>query len=357
MYNNIPLVNQDVRGNLEDEESEDEENIREEVDEDATIEEEQQPQTEEKLQELLQEAEQLTPVEFTDLPVDKKALDSKWVYKVKFDRNEKVVRLKESQNLIALATVQNWKLHQLDNNNAFLHGFIDEDIYLKPPQGYTKAPKGKSTRDYSMFSRVRNGKQTIVLVYVDDLLITGDDDDYVSIFKKQLDEEFTIKDLGEMRYFLGLEVSNTCKGTLLNQRKYVLDVSEYTRLSNCKPATAPCPKHVKLSTHEGTILSDPEKYRSLIGKLLYLNLSRPDFSFSVQQLSQFMSCPRESHWDAALHVVKYLKGTSDWGLFYQNNLELREIGYSDADNGSCVFIGRSLTGYCFSWRKLGLMED
>ncbi|XP_021734151.1 uncharacterized protein LOC110700876 [Chenopodium quinoa] len=197
-----------------------------------------------------------------------------------------------------------------------------------------------------MFSRVKPGKQTIILVYVDDLLITGDDDYYITVLKQQLDIEFTTKDLGEMRYFLGLEVSKTSKGTLLNQRKYVFDVLDYTGLSNCTPATAPFPKHVKLSTHEGIIMNDPEKYRSLIGKLLYLNLSRPNISFSVQQLSQFMSCPREPHWQAALHVVKYLKGTSDWGLFYPNNSPFRMVDYCDADNGSCTFSGRSLTGYC-----------
>uniref|UniRef100_A0A803N1T9 Reverse transcriptase Ty1/copia-type domain-containing protein n=1 Tax=Chenopodium quinoa TaxID=63459 RepID=A0A803N1T9_CHEQI len=85
-----------------------------------------------------------------------------------------------------------------------------------------------------MLSRVKSGKQTVVLVYVDDLLIIGDDEDYIVLFKKQLDKEFTIKDLGEMRYFLGLEVSNTCEGIILNQRKYVLDVLDFIGLSRCK---------------------------------------------------------------------------------------------------------------------------
>ncbi|XP_056690349.1 uncharacterized mitochondrial protein AtMg00810-like [Spinacia oleracea] len=273
----------------------------------------------------------------------------------------------------------NWKLHQLDINNAFLHGYLDEEVYLKPPKGYNKAPDRKvcklrralyglkqasrqwnieltkflkkrsfsqSFRDYSMFCREQNGKMCIVLVYVDDLLITENDEEYIQRLKIELDREFTVKDLGEMRYFLGLEVSRTEKGTLLNQRKYVSDILQFTGLLKCKPVSCPFPKKIKLSTDEGELMSDPERYRSLVGKLLYLNLTRADISFSVQQLSQFMACPRMPHWEATLHVVKYLKGTPDFGLFYPSNSKLELVAYCDADGGACPFSARSLTGYC-----------
>lgn len=183
-------------------------------------------------------------------------------------------------------------------------------------------------------------------MYVDDLIITGDDNDYIQQLKQELDQEFTIKDLGAMRYFLGLEVSRTQHGLLLNQRKYILDLLTHTGLLDAKAFKCPFPKHVKLSTHEGEILDDAEKYRSLIGRLLYLNLSRPDISYSVQQLSQFMACPREPHWKAALHLVRYLKGTSDMGLFYSRESTTSLTAYSDADWGACDFSGRSLTGWC-----------
>lgn len=93
-------------------------------------------------------------------------------------------------------------------------------------------------------------------------------------------------------------------------------------------------------------MEDPERFRRLIGRLLYLNLSRPDLSYSVQQLSQFMSCPRQPHWDAVMHVVRYLKGSISQGLFYPALSTLSMTGFCDADWGACAFSGRSLTGYC-----------
>lgn len=116
-------------------------------------------------------------------------------------------------------------------------------------------------------------------------------------------------------------------------------------MENCKVAPFPLPKGLRLSTIEGDLLSDPEVYRRLIGKLLYLNMTRPDISYAIQQLSQFLHQPRAPHFSAALHVLKYLKGTLNVGLFYsnQNNLEL--TAYSDSDWGTCAYTGKSLTGY------------
>ncbi|KAL2893587.1 Retrovirus-related Pol polyprotein from transposon TNT 1-94 [Bienertia sinuspersici] len=344
--------------------------------------------------------------EYAVLPQGKKALDTKWVYKVKYKQDGNVERLKARlvargdkqikhkdykhtfspvakfstvRILLALASMKDWKLHQLDINNAFLHGYLEEEVYLKPPLGYDKVPEGQvcklkrslyglkqasrqwnqelkhfllhkgfkqCKRDYSLFCRFENGKYTIVLVYVDDLLISGDDEEYISFLKQSLDNQFTIKDLGEMRYFLGLEVFRNREGIVLNQRKYILDILTQMGLTHAKPSQCPFPKHVKLSTHEGKLLNEPEQYRRLIGRLLYLNLSRPDISYSVQQLSQFMSAPREPHWQAAIHLVKYLKGTCDLGLFYPRQGDLEVTAFSDADWGSCTFTGRSLTGWC-----------
>lgn len=200
-------------------------------------------------------------------------------------------------------------------------------------------------RDYSMFLKETCSKKCIILVYVDDLLLTGDDEEEMGRIKGALNEQFTIKDLGELTYFLGIEVSRKKEGILLNQRKFVLDILKSTHLEHCKAVAVPFPKGQKLSTEGGTALADPESYRRLIGKLLYLNLTRADISYAVQQLSQFMQVPRESHMQAALNVVKYLKGTIDWGLFYPSQGEPEVKCYCDADWGACSFSGRSLTGY------------
>lgn len=197
-----------------------------------------------------------------------------------------------------------------------------------------------------MFIRERNGKCCIVLVYVDDLIITGDDVESIAEVKEILDKAFSIKDLGNLRYFLGIEVARGNKGTMLNQRKYALDIVKDTGMEDCLITKFPFPKGVKLSDNEGELLKDPEKYRRLIGRLLYLNLTRPDLTFSVQQLSQYVGSPRKPHWQAAMHVVRYLKGTVNLGLFYPKKNDHIVFGYSDVDWGNCVFTGRSLTGFC-----------
>ena len=118
-------------------------------------------------------------------------------------------------------------------------------------------------------------------VYVDDLLISGDDEDGIKLLKHKLDAAFTCKDLGQMRYFLGMEVSRTAQGTMLNQRKFILDILSNAGMEDCKPCKFPFPRGLRLSIDEGEVLPDPEFYRSLIGKLLYLNLTRPDISYSA----------------------------------------------------------------------------
>ncbi|KAL2938173.1 Retrovirus-related Pol polyprotein from transposon RE1 [Bienertia sinuspersici] len=235
--------------------------------------------------------------------------------------------------IIGVATIKGWKLNQLDINHAFLHGNLEEEVYIKPPQGYNRDVDGKvcklkrsiyglkqasrqwnialrdflmgcgfsqSKRDDSMFIRNKNERCCIILAYVDDLLVTGDDEEYMEEIKMKLDHEFTIKDLGELRYFLRLEVLRNDEGTTLCQKKYILDILDQTGCHNARPTHFPFPKGIKLSDYEGETLANPEIYRSLIRKLLYLNLSRPDISYSVQQLSQFMGNPRKPHWQATV---------------------------------------------------------
>ncbi|KAK9690340.1 hypothetical protein RND81_09G121100 [Saponaria officinalis] len=117
-------------------------------------------------------------------------------------------------------------------------------------------------------------------------------------------------------------------------------------MQQCRAASFPLPRGLKLSLTDGELLPDPEVYRRLIGRLLYLNLTRPDLSYSVQHLSQFVSCPRVPHMQAALHIVRYLQGTADAKLFYSSQSNLVLTAYCDADWGSCQFSCKSLTGHC-----------
>ena len=337
----------------------------------------------------------------TSLPSNKKAIASKWIFKVKYNPDGTVERYKARlvavgyqqvpgkdytdtfspvakiatvRIVISLATAKGWPLCQLDINNAFLHGFLDEEVYMHPPLGYDKAQDGEvcklkrslyglkqasrqwnkelskflldhgfiqSCQDYSLFTRHLDGEFVVLLVYDDDIVLTGTSQTQIDSMKVDLDKAFTIKDLGTLKYFLGVEVIRSDSGVLLSQRKYIHDIIQSFQLSDCKNVNAPLPKGLGLSTDEGDILDNPETYRQLVGRLSYLNITRPDLSYATQHLSQFLSCPRRPHYQAAIHVVKYLKSTIDLGLFYSANNDLQLKAYSDADWSSCVFSCKS----------------
>jgi len=167
----------------------------------------------------------------------------------------------------AIATAKDWPLHQLDINNAFLHGFIDEEVYMQPLTRYSKAQPRQvcklqrslyglkqasrqwnlelskflisqgfiqSKSDYSLFTGGHNGLSTFILIYADDLLIAGDDALGIIHIKRALHTAYTINDLGLSRYFLGIKISRSKVGTFLNQRKYILDIPSYARLTGAK---------------------------------------------------------------------------------------------------------------------------
>ncbi|GJU21465.1 retrovirus-related pol polyprotein from transposon TNT 1-94 [Tanacetum coccineum] len=267
----------------------------------------------------------------TALPPGHNSISSKWVFKTKFNPNGSTERLKARlvvrgfnqkegvdykhtfshvaklatvRVLIAIATAKQWPLHQLDINNAFLHGYIDEEIYMTPPEGVGYE---QSKHDYSLFVKQANGTFTAALVYVDDVLITGDSLAEILSLKAGLDHKFTIKDLGLDKYFLGIEICRTKEGTHLNQRKYILDLLTDVGLTAAKPNSSPLPTKLKLS---------------------------------------LTKAPKDAHLQAAIHLLKYLKGTVSKGLFYLVQPHLKITRFSDADWDSCLMTRKSLTGYC-----------
>ncbi|KAJ8752991.1 hypothetical protein K2173_008726 [Erythroxylum novogranatense] len=217
---------------------------------------------------------------------------------------------------------------------------------MVPPDGYDVAKPDQSTNDYSLFVKRAGDLFTVVLIYVDDILITGDNDSDIASLKTALHTKFTIKDLGLARYFLGIELHRNEQGTFLNQRKFILDILTDAGLTRAKPCSTPLPQHLKLSLTEGEPLDHPEAYRKIVGRLLYLTMTRPDISYAVQHLSQFLSAPKLPHMQAVTHVLKYLKGSISAGLFYPMQSQLKLTAFSDADWASCLMSRRSLTGYC-----------
>ena len=153
-----------------------------------------------------------------------------------------------------------------------------------------------------------NNEELVVLVYVDDLVTSGNDSEAIQQFKDYLHRCFHMKDLGKLKYFLGVEVARSPMGIFLCQRKYALDIVQEAGLLGAKPAATPIEENHHLALATGPLLSDPGPYRRLIGRLIYLCFTRPKLSYSVHILSQFMHQLREEHWQAALRVARYLKG-------------------------------------------------
>jgi hypothetical protein len=205
----------------------------------------------------------------------------------------------------------------------------------------------QSKADYSLFTKHSSTGFTVILVYVDDLVLGGTDIAEINRVKTMLNDKFSIKDLGALKYFLGFEVARSKEGINLCQRKYTLDLLEDAGLLGSKPCNTPMQPHLQLHKSSGHPLSNPTPYRRLIGRLLYLTHSRPEIAYAVSKLSQFLSEPTDEHMLAGLHVLKFLKNHLGKGLFFSSSSSLCIKGFSDSDWGVCPDTRRSTTGYCF----------
>ncbi|XP_021854883.2 uncharacterized mitochondrial protein AtMg00810-like [Spinacia oleracea] len=154
-----------------------------------------------------------------------------------------------------------------------------------------------------------------------------------------------MKDLGPLKYFLGIEVARSALGLFLCQRKYTLDIITEAGLSGAKPCGFPIEQNHRLSLAEGPLIADPEAYRCLVGRLVYLAVTRPDLAYSVHVLCQFLQKPRVAHWEAAMRVVRYLKGTPGQGILLRADSDLTLQGWCDSDWAACPITRRSLSGW------------
>ena len=184
-----------------------------------------------------------------------------------------------------------------------------------------------------------------ILVYVDDIVLAGKDTSACSKFKEYFHAYFSIKDLGSLKYFLGLEVAHGPKGLFLSQRKYALKIIDECGLLGTKPSASPTEENHKLTLATVPVLDDAARYCRVVGRLIYLTIARPDLYYSIHILSQFMQAPCEEHMNAARRVLWYIKGTPDCGILLHSTNDLTLIGYCDSDWGACPLTRRSLTGY------------
>jgi len=205
----------------------------------------------------------------------------------------------------------------------------------------------QSKSDYALFTRGSLTGFTIVLTYVDDLILVGNNLSEITQLKSLLHNKFGIKNLGPLRFFLGFEITRYSKGISLNQRKYALDLLQDTGLLAFKPLSTPMDYSLTLSMVVGSSIPDASIYRRLLGRLVYLTNSRPDISFVVSKLSQFLSQSSSIHLQVVLRVLWYIKGNPTQGLFFPTQSSLHLTSFFDSNWGACPDTRRSVTGFCF----------
>ncbi|WKA00244.1 hypothetical protein VitviT2T_018623 [Vitis vinifera] len=305
--------------------------------------------------------------ELVECPLGKKPVGCRWIYTVKYKADGSIERFKARlvakgytqtygidytetfapiakintiRVLLSLAANLDWSLQQFDVKNAFLHGELSEEVYMDLPPGcmvsekqcqkvcklkkslyglkqsprawfgrFTKSMRAfgyrQSNSDHTLFLKKQHGKITTLIVYVDDMVVTGNDPEERKALQNYLSREFEMKYLGHLKYFLGIEVSRSSEGIFLSQRKYALDLLQETGMSGCQPINTP-----------------------------------------IEEVSQFIHNPREQHMNAVMRILRYLKNATGKGILFSKNVDHQSIEvYTDADWAGVVDDRRSTSGY------------
>ncbi|GKB17314.1 putative RNA-directed DNA polymerase [Tanacetum coccineum] len=331
----------------------------------------------------------------TDLPIGKKTIDNKWLYKIKYKASGQVDKYKarvvakgfSQREGIDFDETFSLVVKMLDMNNAFLYGDLNEDIYMSLPLGFECSDKNKvyklnkalyglkqaprqwnaklttvlakhgfvqSKFDYSLYIKHNDNVFVTLLVYVDDFIITYNSLYEIENFKLFLKSNFMIKDLAIMKYFLGIKVLENSNGICMTQRKYCLELIHEFGLLVAKPVTTPLPENYVLAVDESKsdkFLKNIFKYQKLLGKLIYLTHTRPDISYVVHCLSQHMHAPLQSHLKVALRVIRYLKNSPGTGIQIYKDKNLKLSCFIDSDRAKCLRTRKFVSGYCVFFRK------
>jgi len=202
-----------------------------------------------------------------------------------------------------------------------------------------------SLNDYSLFFKSTGAFITVIAVYVDDILLTGNHEKEIVEIKSFLDLEFRIKDLGIVSYFLGMEILHEPGGLVVTQRKFANDLLDEYDSAEHRSVSTPLNPTLKLSSDCGEPLQNPTIYRRLLGKLNFLTHTRPYLSYAVQTLSQYMQSPKQGHLQAALHTLHYVRNDPGLGIFLSSSPSFQLLGFCDADWASCSDSRRSVSGF------------
>jgi hypothetical protein len=359
--------------------------------------------------------------ELVELPKGKKAPKNKWVFKLKRDSNGKlakhkarlvvkgfaqkkgidfneifspVVNVSSIRVNLGLTACLDLELEQLDVKTAFLHGDLKEEIYMEQPEGFEvkgkehlvcklkkslyglkQAPrqwykkfdsfmvghgyKKTEANHCFYFRKFDEGNFIILLLYVDDMLIVGQDAKMISNLKNELLKSFDMKDLGPAQQILGMQIihDRKAKKVWMSQEKYVERVLERFNMKNAKPVSTPLANHFKLSRNSCPCTEEENKemevipYSSAVGSLMYVMVcTRPDIAHAVGTVSRFLSNPGKDHWKAVKWIFRYLKGTSKLCLMYGGS-KPELIGFTDSDMAGDLDNRESTSGYMFTFAR------
>ncbi|XP_062014517.1 uncharacterized mitochondrial protein AtMg00810-like [Rosa rugosa] len=282
------------------------------------------------------------------LPPNKQPIGCKWVYKVKYKPDGTVERYKARRDIVKLPELIMGENQHVCKLHKSLYGLkqASRQWFLKLSSALQAGGFTQSWSDYSMFIRKFQDKVTVLLVYVDDVIIAGNNLQDIEATKQFLAGRFKLRDMGTLHYFFGIEVARSRQGIVLSQRKYALEVLEDAGFLGAKPSKYPIDQNLVLTKDDGVLLQDASQYRRLVGRLIYLTITRPDLVYAVHILSQYMDKPRQPHLEAAYRVLRYVKHTPGQGILLPSHGHLELTAYCDADWARCKDTRRSTTGYC-----------
>uniref|UniRef100_A0A251S5S9 Putative reverse transcriptase, RNA-dependent DNA polymerase n=1 Tax=Helianthus annuus TaxID=4232 RepID=A0A251S5S9_HELAN len=282
--------------------------------------------------------------------------------------------------ILTLALSRSWAINQLDVTYAFLHGNLEETVYMHQPMGFRdsqfpghvcklkkslyglkQAPRAwyqrftdfvllqgfkQSKSENSLFIYHHGQDTAYLLLYVDDIILTTFSDTLHRRIMNSLSGEFAMKDLGPLSHFLGISVTRTGDNMFLSHHSYAKDIIRRAAMDSCKPVATPVDTGSKLGANSSAPFHDPTTYRSLAGALQYLTFTRPDISYAVQQICMHMHSPSNDHWHALKRIIRYIQGTTDYGLYLNPAPTISLRAYTDADWAGCPDTRRSTSGYC-----------
>eukprot|EP00253_Pinus_taeda_P028706 PITA_28706 len=318
--------------------------------------------------------------ELVDLPDSEDAIGVKWVYKTKSNVEGKidkhkarlivkgykqqqgrdydetfalVARMETVRTMLSIVAQYKWKIYQMDVKSAFLNGVLKEEVYVEQPSGYEV--DGQEHKVCKLKKALYGLKQAPKAWYsrIDAYLIeNGFDkcDGEPTLYIKENDimkNEFEMTNLGFLRYFLGIEVDQSENCVFISQDKYVEAMLKRFNMQNSKAAVTPTVVGLKLTKEDNNKDFDPKLYKSIVGSLMYLTATRPDIMHAVSLTSRFMERPKETHWQAAKRILRYVNGTKRFGILYSSFKSFMLTGYTNSDWAGSVDDRKSTSGYVF----------